>query len=82
MNDTKPGPLQSFEPRTTAVRLAIDDWLASADGLRRHGTEWTFEDLDDQCAAWVGIESIAANNGATISLRGPGREGDWRLGWS
>ncbi len=73
--DPEPGPLDSFEPRTTAGRLAIDDWLASTDGLRREGSQWTFEDLDDRCAAWVGIESIAADNGATLTFT------DWFGQW-
>lgn len=73
--DAEPGLLDSFEPRTTASRLPIDDWFESVTGLRHDGTRWRFERPDERCATWGGIETAALDNAATVTFT------DWYAQW-
>ncbi len=66
--DAQPGELDTFEPRQLAPRLEIDDWLDSVDGIRRDGTGWAFDDPAARCPVWAVIQSVALEQGATVTF--------------
>jgi hypothetical protein len=73
--DRDPGEIDSFTQREAADRLQVDDWLESVDGLQHDGSGWRFERPNERCPTWIGIESVAIANGATLTFT------DWFGQW-